>query len=841
MEITFFSAAGCSFTKHFGANGNVQPYPHVKKMSSHVETISSIEELHESLVSNGNKGHCLLKGNLKDGVVLSEESRANKTDRFAYTQLLVLDIDGLPLDSFKNIKTFNRTKIKALAEQIVSTMPEALHNVSYIVQASASLGLKKGKVSLHIFMLLDIPIPPKSIKLWLKYVNLESDLLREQATLSVNGTSLCYILDPSVADNSKVIFIAPPTFEDPKQNPFKNNDDRIVLVKKQSSSFDLAELFGTLNAQQLQELESETKKELRKSLNIKTNKKDKFQSLTIKDETYEVLQNPNRMSINPYSMNEELGIVHCNINNGDSHAYWFWLRDPEFMMNFKDEPIWRIADADPEFANSIPDLFDDHIAALGQVQKAVFVRDYFSDTYYNGVFDPDAGQFTHDYPLVPTSKQAEESFMKTQGRVTQDFVPDAKIIFDPTNKNTTDLTTIGKYVINMYQESDYITNANLEMPELSLGTAIEIKEHCPTIYKLIFHMLGEGNEEFERFINWLAYIYQCKEKTQVAWVLTGIQGTGKGLFYQRVLKPLFGDSQCPMRTLESMEEKFNRYMRNALFLVLDEFHMASSREKKLEDKLKNLITEPTLSLRAMHSDSKEIKSYTNFIILSNKYDPVKMPLNDRRYSIAPRQEIKILDAYPEIIDELSSNQHELLNFSGCLAKFKYDENIAKTAFQNTAKEKMRNLAMDNLEFFANQVAIGQLNYFLDILDMNTGNTFNANEIQTAQRLVKQWVMDSQHIKSDESFYSLIKLEELRTIYHVLLEPNNRFSAVEFKQAMQRLGLETQRKRPYAPEGQKSKSNAQHALVVQWQLEVETFENVVNNFDAVDKKAFLSAA
>ena len=271
------------------------------------------------------------------------------------------------------------------------------------------------------------------------------------------------------------------------------------------------------------------------------------------------------------------------------------------------------------------------------------------------------------------------------------------------------------------------------MHQFELGTAIEIKEDCPTIYKLIFHMLGEGNEEFERFINWLAYIYQCKEKTQVAWVLTGIQGTGKGLFYQRVLKPLFGDSQCPMRTLESMEEKFNRYMRNALFLVLDEFHMASSREKKLEDKLKNLITEPSLSLRAMHSDSKEIKSYTNFIILSNKYDPVKMPLNDRRYSIAPRQEVKILDAYPDIIDELSSNQHELLNFSGFLNKFKYDENIAKTAFQNTAKEKMRNLAMDNLEFFANQVAIGQLSYFLDILDMNTGNTLSLIHIWRCRR------------------------------------------------------------------------------------------------------------
>ena len=61
-----------------------------------------------------------------------------------------------------------------------------------------------------------------------------------------------------------------------------------------------------------------------------------------------------------------------------------------------------------------------------------------------------------------------------------------------------------------------------------------------------------------------------------AWIFTGIPGTGKGLFVHKVLKPLFGEMQTPMRSLENIEEQFNLYMRTALFLVVDEFRMADS-------------------------------------------------------------------------------------------------------------------------------------------------------------------------------------------------------------------------------------------------------------------------
>jgi len=833
MDVTFLSA-NISFTKRFKTSGEVQPYPHIKEMTSHVLNIKSITDLHTALIDQASKGHCLLKGSLKRE--LDNESRAGATDRFKYTQLLIFDIDGLVLASHKNT-IFTKTKIKNLAEQIVNMLPKQIRNISYIVQASASLGMKKDQISMHIFMLLEIPFPPTTIKMWLEYINLNSTF-KNQIKLSVNGTSLCYVLDPSVADNSKLIFIAAPVFQNKKMNPFRNDLDRIVLIKKANNSFELGSLLKStdLNSQKLYELKTEQKTRLRKALGIKPSKKDKLETLTINNQTHELLNNPDKMAIRVYSVNKEMGIVHCNINSGDSHAYWFWLRDPEFMMNFKNEPIFRISDADPDFSRSIAELFDEEIEEFGQARRPIMIRDFDTDVYYNGVYDPDSRQFTHEFPLTPTTKTSEDSFMKSHGRCVQPFVPDAKVIFDPTGKAKTSLDEIGKYTINMYRESPYITDANTSMPELELGSAHKLKKFCPTIHKLMYHMLGNGNEEFERFINWLAFIYQTKEKAQTAWVLTGIQGTGKGLFYTEILKPLFGDQHVPMRTLENLEEKFNIYMRSAMFLVLDEFHMGSSKERKLADKLKNIITEKTIVVRAMHNNQVEQKSYTNVIVLTNKVDAVSLEQTDRRYNVAPRQEHKLIDVHPEIIDELSNINKELLNFAGVLNNFKYQERLVRTVFQNQAKETMRNLAMEMSEQFAMHVLTGNLEYFIDILDIETNNIINAPSIMTAQRLIKAWIVESQ--REEKDYYSQMSYEDLRILYHVLLEPHSRLSQKEFKHRMERHGVVLIRKRPYDA---RSDGNPMARIVTSWKLDKKTYKDIIENkFDATDRKNLLAA-
>ena len=237
MNLTFLEAAnGLRLSKRHSPDG-FTPYPHVKKVTSHHHTISTdkngLIELERLIREHGELGHCLLKGDLKSPLV--EESRAGKADRHAYTNLLVLDVDGIELPTPAQPKATQALSITAkdvitMSYQVLSEFPKAFQEVSYIAQASSSFGLKGNKVSLHIFILLEVAVPTKALKLWLQKSNFDSPLFTKQTDLSSNGMSLKFPIDVSVADNSKLIFIAPPSFSNSNDDPFDNPEDRLVAV-----------------------------------------------------------------------------------------------------------------------------------------------------------------------------------------------------------------------------------------------------------------------------------------------------------------------------------------------------------------------------------------------------------------------------------------------------------------------------------------------------------------------------------------------------------------------------------------------------------------------------------
>ena len=814
MRVTFLEATnGLPLSKHYSKKDGFKPYPHVKSVTSHQYTLpvdqSGLEELERLIREHGDKGHCMLKGNLKRDLI--DESRAGQTNRTELTNLLVLDIDGIRLP--KQVESTNKlasTDVTFLANQIVAELPIELRDVSYIAQASASLGLKGDKISMHIFMLLSVAMPAKSVKLWLQDVNFESDVFSEQMSLSVNGQSLKYPLDTSVADNSKIIFIAPPTFSHVRSNPFETNEDRIVRVDRGQPTFDLAALMSDISPQRCHEKSQKHKDKLRDAAGF-GKRQTKIRVATIDNVAEEVLVNPDKMSI---SIVDETSFpyIRCNINGGDSGAYYFNMSKPTYMYNFKDEPIFEIEKADKEFYVSIFDRYEERLEEVGQSCKPIVLRDYSTDTFFNGVYDPNTKQFDKEFPLTPVAKNNIEDFFMNHGKLPPDFIPDGRVVFDPTSDEEAINFSKVPYYVNTYQRSAYVRNADTPETPLSMGNGQRIKDTCPLIYTIIYHILGNGDEEFERFINWLAYIYQTRKKTGVSWVLTGTQGTGKGIFYSRILRGLFGTPHVPMKFLQSMEEQFNLYMRDALFLVVDEFHMASASSSagKMADKLKNQITEPTITIRGMRSNQVEVESYTNYLFLTNRVDAVNIETGDRRYNIAPKQEEKLLDKFPGISKQLDSGklEKELYHFAGALKTYKVDSHLAKTAINNLAKEQMRNVSMSVFEEFCQHLKDGKLSYFTDILDINTATVLHANEIEAAQRLVKSWIAKA----ADE--YAVIPMEHLRTVFHVQTEQNPRLSQREFSKRMSRNGIETERKRPI---GASRDANQIRGVVTTWQL------------------------
>lgn len=831
MQLTFLEAAnGQRLSKRHCPKKGFTPYPHVKSVTSHEHDIplnSAGLAMFEALIKEKSlQGCCLLKGELKRP--LQNESRAGKTNRIAYSNLLVLDIDGFKMPGHTNPNTFSSTDISTLAKAVMRELPPAVQDCSFIAQASASLGLKGDKVSLHIFILLKHAMPAKAVKLWLQNANFESQLLSSQLELSSNGHSLKYPLDISVADNSKLIFIAPPTFEDETHDPFSSPADRIVRVSGISDTLDLASLMANISPEVVYQKSNEHKNKLRVQRGFNA-KRERLTIATVNNKSEEILTNPDRMSINitddttpPY--------IRCNVNGGDSNAYYFKLEDPTYMFNFKGEPIWSIEAADPDFYKSLFDHYQEEMEKEGRANFPVAMRDFYTDTYYNGVFNPNLNQFTEEFPLMSCASSSIEGFMRSHGRSRPDFIPDARVIFDPASNNAAVDLTVVPYQINMFRKTEHML-ATHEHESLSMGDSPKIAASCPLIYKLLTHILGGQNLEVEHFTNWLAYIFQTKRKAMTAWVLQGVPGTGKGIFYTKVLRPLFGNEHVPMRALQNIEEQFNLYMRQALFLVVDEFHMASANSgtQKIADKLKNAITENTMTIRAMRSNQVEMPNFTNFIFLTNRPDAIKIEEGDRRYNIAPRQEQKLENVYPEVIEGIDDIGLELPVFAAILRNFNVNKQLVRTPIANNAKAQMAQVTMSVMEEFFAAVKHGNLEFFIDILDIELTNVLQGQEITTAQRFVKQWIAQSQWP------HSVIPLEHLRLVYGVLTE--DRISQREFQKKAERCGITKERRREHNAHRH---ANATRGVVTKWRTNSYNLSEITDKyFDNKDLKLLVN--
>ena len=815
MEVVFLKAKQ-RLIKEITSKGTT-PYPLVKKFTSIHKTIEKTPEGFDKffgyLHSQAAAGACLYKGLLKRK--LKNESRAFLTDRIAQTELLVLDLDGIdfPLGSKSTLNTYD---LQAIAEQFVAYLPIEFHNVSYVAQASASLGMKGNKVSMHLFFLLTNPVSPTILKEWIKTLNYEIEFLANQLKLSANGQSISYPLDVSLAENSKLIYIAAPKFVN-VQDPIEG--DRLCAVKRGSSTVDISTLVKDVNPEKVYNVGIQIKNGLRKKAGL-SKKKERITTVNVNNQTQEVLKNPDKMSIEVCRVSEPY--VNCNINGGDSGAYYFVLTNPHYMYNFKGEPLFEIEKADPEFYKSIFEKFAEQMSE-GKGIKPIVLRDFYTDTYYNGVFDQEKQQFTDDYPLTPTQKGSLDGFMRTHNRANPDFIPDARVMFDPSSKIGIQLET-APYQVNLYRQTEYMLKAPEDVATLAYGEAVTLQRYIPTIYTLIKHILGEGPTEVEHFVNWLAYIYQNKRKTMTAWILTGVPGTGKGLFIHRVLKPLFGEAQAPMRSIENIEEQFNLYMRTALFLVVDEFRMAASGNVgKMADKLKHQITEPNLTIRAMRTNQVELPSFCNFIFLTNRADAVKIEDGDRRYNVGPRQEVKVENKYPELLNNLELIEQELYIFAALLDSFQVDVRMAHTALENQAKKEMKEVSMSVLEEFANAIKINNLEYFIDILDIPLANTFDAGSISTAQRYIKNWI-----VNAGEEI--VVPMQHLKLLYDVLTDNSKSLSVRDFTKAMNRLNINTTRKR--LKEGRTS--SAPRGVLLTWNLDEDVKQSLITeHFDEKD--------
>ena len=150
------------------------------------------------------------------------------------------------------------------------------------------------------------------------------------------------------------------------------------------------------------------------------------------------------------------------------------------------------------------------------------------------------------------------------------------------------------------------------------------------------NILCSGNEDQYTFmIKWCARLLKFPdERNRTGLVLLSKQGTGKNTFFTDHLVNIIGEAYaCYESNANNIFGEFNKKIQNKHLVVCNEMVDAENAARKQAisyDRLKSIMTDQTVSIRAMRTDAYDVDNVFNLIVVSNNGMPFKIDDEDRR-------------------------------------------------------------------------------------------------------------------------------------------------------------------------------------------------------------------
>jgi hypothetical protein len=123
---------------------------------------------------------------------------------------------------------------------------------------------------------------------------------------------------------------------------------------------------------------------------------------------------------------------------------------------------------------------------------------------------------------------------------------------------------------------------------------------------------------------------------------------------------------------------------------------------KVTAKLKNLIVEPTISIRKMYTQAYMAPNFSNMIFASNKTDPVEVNPDDRRFNVGEYQKEKI----SLTSEEIEAITDELPVLASYLLKYPCDRDRARTPLVNDARKALIDINRSSVDVLSDAILSG---------------------------------------------------------------------------------------------------------------------------------------
>lgn len=151
------------------------------------------------------------------------------------------------------------------------------------------------------------------------------------------------------------------------------------------------------------------------------------------------------------------------------------------------------------------------------------------------------------------------------------------------------------------------------------------------IVRHIADVIANGSPSHTRWVlDYLANMVQRPElRSQVAVSLYGLQGCGKGIIFEFFRLKVLGE-HCSYQTSKPENDLLGRFANGALNRVLVQVDEVKSLHD-YSDRLKDLITNPTLNYEKKGKDTIVVANLTNLVLTSNNANALTVTADDRRY------------------------------------------------------------------------------------------------------------------------------------------------------------------------------------------------------------------
>jgi hypothetical protein len=251
--------------------------------------------------------------------------------------------------------------------------------------------------------------------------------------------------------------------------------------------------------------------------------------------------------------------------------------------------------------------------------------------------------------IVDKQEIAEIHRGTRSGAVSMYKLPDAKLLMGR-YLETLPVRSDPKWVISDFMVSsnttvyDAVAFSPLQTPATTLNfwvdpPVIPKAGDWSAIEEFLRNVICDGNEVlFAYLIRFLAHMLQQPEqKPGIMIVLLGGQGIGKGTLFI-IIAAIWQHTTLQVSDVEHVTGNFNAAIETRFVICMDEAMFQG--DKKAMDRIKSMITEPTVTTEQKHQPRRTIESFHRFFAASNHKHFATVDPDDRRFTFFRVSEVK---------------------------------------------------------------------------------------------------------------------------------------------------------------------------------------------------------